>query len=118
MTTDHDLAVLLDSLRASNEPLAPQLLSSVNTLILTIAAQASIIRSLEVELRARRAGDEPLGAIISRFPRAASASPSRSGISTDDALAACRELADAAASSRDVTTILVQVARVARALLL
>ena len=118
MTTDHDLALLLDFTRRSDDPLAPQLLATAESLIHTIAAQASIIRSLEVELRARRAGDEPLGAIISRFPRAASASPSRSGISTDDALAACRELADAAASSRDVTTILVQVARVARALLL
>jgi len=117
MTTDHDLAVLLDSLRASNDPLAPQRLASVNTLILTIAAQASIIRALEIELRARRAGDEPLGALIANFPRVSDTPVARSGISTDDALAACRELADAAASSRDVSTILVQVARVARALL-
>jgi hypothetical protein len=116
MNANTNFDTLLDFLDNADHPRADQLHAAAETLIHTITAQAGIIRALEAELRARRAGDEPLAAILANIPRPAA--PVHSPISAQEALAACRELADSASRSRDTTAILEKVARLAKALLL
>lgn len=116
MNTNTSFDALLDFLGNADHPRAHELRAAAETLIRTIAAQAALIRSLEAELRARRIGDEPLAEILAAIP--APPAPARTPVTIDQALAACRELADAAARSRDTTAILEKVARLAKALLL
>lgn len=115
-STNTSFDTLLDFLSNSDHPRAAQLHAAAETLIHTITAQAAIIRALETELRARRAGDEPLAAILSRLPRPGRAAVSP--VSAQEALTASRELADAAARAHDTTAILEKIARLAKALLL
>lgn len=115
MDTSTNFDTLLDFLQKADHPRAEQLRAAAETLIHTIAAQAALIRALETELRARRIGDDAVDTMLAALPRPGAPEPSR--VSMQDALAACRELAEAAAHSRDTAAILAKVARLAKVLL-